>query len=264
MGMKFRYEPDPYHHRLTSRNDVELRYHDSIILYKGEPHLVSLGGRSSDDWTKVVLIPFDDNYNYDTSKAVNINILTDKDISTDFSFGWVNTSVSRGSQLPYATYLERLPTRRYKQGVTAQNVLGAYPTFDPAHQSVMWSHQAPSQTMLGQCLSKRPSNHIPTTKMSPPELIEYIVNKVALADKTTAGSELSKAIVALTKRVALIYRRPPTSKKKTKKVDDLQFSILLDKQDIGIFTPKIMNVELHKPGLYSIVQDELIRASLIA
>lgn len=257
MGMKFRFEPDPYRHRLTNRNDVELRYHESMVMYKGEPVQVhSVGG--STDWDKVMLIPFQSNFKMDSNKAITVSIIHEKDISTDFNFGWMNYSIS-DIGLPNAVYLERLPTRRYKQGATTQNVMSCHPSISNEN-GLMWQNTGPNIAMLAQCLSSVPCSSLLTANMKPSELIEYTINKMLTLNDANYKITFNRVSIALSKRVALIWK--PVLKLKS--IKDINFIVMIDKQEIGTYTPNIMDVELNKPGLYSIVHDELVKAGLTA
>lgn len=260
--MKFKYQPDPFGHRLTNRSDVELRYNESVVLYKGDPHY--LVTPRLDDWLKVELIPFVDGAGYVTSKKIRVDI-RDQEISTDFVFGWFNFNID-GNGLPIACYMERLPTRRYKQGATASNTMLSHPTY--SNGELMFRSISSSIDSISSCLSNsRASSKVITAKMNSKELIDFAIDKIMNLNSVSRNHEVFyletlNTSIALSKRVALVYK-PTPQPKKLKSRSEVMFTILIDKQEIGTFNPNIMDIKLDRDGLYSIIQDDLIKAGLL-
>lgn len=111
--MKLITKPDPYGHKLTSTRDTALRYHESIVLWDGEPVLASY----SEDNTFIMY----------GQKALpsgrwsdqNIKIdLRDEKFSNRSILGWFNSPQHQDK----AVYISRLPTRRARQGLTPSSV----------------------------------------------------------------------------------------------------------------------------------------------
>lgn len=98
---------------LLNRMDVKIRLHNSIIMYKGEPHYVSVNDSDGD-------------INPHNVKVFPIGITKPKDVVVDYRcdefsscsppLGYIN------HQIYGIGYLVRLPTRQFSAGLTRLNI----------------------------------------------------------------------------------------------------------------------------------------------
>jgi hypothetical protein len=262
-------QPDPYGNRLTNASDVNLRYNESLIMYDGIPCLVDYVPTGM--WERVGLLPFNTKTGKFSEKKTEINILTDKKISTDFNLGWV--PVGRNPQDRYSTpramYYERIPTRRYKQGLCGSNVLAFHPTASLQGGEITLRSNSCHVTMIAIAMSNEVPDEYNLSGLSNPQRISNMIESIMIIskDKNLADEEVfalySNVSMAMSKKVALVHLIPPKLRKRLKDDKDILFSILVEKQTVGTFNPRNMDIQLNHPGLFSIIQDDLIQAELI-
>lgn len=265
--------PDPYGHRLTNGSDVNLRYNESVVLIQDVPYYLKYTGATN--WRTILGYKYLEDKgrfseNYDT-----FNILDNKDISLDFDLGYFNSGVNPDLGHQYCVHLERVPTRRYKQGLSTNNVNAASPRTD-RNNMVIFRNCGLDNIIISGAILKNEPKYLYTSKMSSKDKIDgllkvldkFYTNKNNLNNYTKKDMlDLSCSYsVGLSKRVALLFSRSTLDDTKSKidwDPDKAKFHILLEREVLGVYTPYNNEVRLHRDGLFSIVEPDLINAGLI-
>lgn len=247
-------EKDPYGHRLTNGSDVELRYGGSIVLVNNNPHLVSYGDGRSGDWKKVALIPYSFKVkDFASNQHFIVDIINDFNlISTDFDLGWGEwPEETFGENFTTIYYIERIPTRRYKQGLTSNNTQILKPSFDKAG-ILNWDNSSSNHSFIGTLIASQLTKKKVNISKTCKSLFEYLNER----NFRTVASNIG---FILNSKVALVipkYSQPVD-------FETFRLNVMVEQACIGTYQPSIESFQIAREGLYSVFEEDLTIAGLL-
>lgn len=222
-----KYQADPFGCRYASIDDIRTKLNACYIMYDGKPVYVSVGG--SNDYRKITLHELREDGEFRQIGTVNVN--DPKVNQYEFNLGWFNMPLNERLQGNAVAFGERMPVRRWKQGLCCDSV-------------IMTVHNKDKESRFG------PTNRELVAMMS--GKYTSLEEAIRLFDSPkrelfTRGSQG----VALSREVALMLPPEPWTK------DVKYFDVFVGKMKIGKFHPRFQTMETTKEGMFSVVQETL-------
>lgn len=110
--MGIEYKKDPMGHRYVSAEDIRTKLHGSWVYFDGVPVYVKTG--QNDDYRKIQIYEMKDR---DFLRARTVSVCDEGFNQLVFPMGWFQSKYNS-----LALYAQRIPVRRYKQGLTEDNL----------------------------------------------------------------------------------------------------------------------------------------------
>lgn len=213
--MGIEYKKDPMGHRYVSAEDIRTKLHGSWVYFDGVPVYVKTG--QNDDYRKIQIYEMKDR---DFLPARTVSVCDEGFNQLVFPMGWFHSKYNG-----LALYAQRIPVRRYKQGLTEDNLSMSF--IREGQEVALGANSITIDELLRQ--------DFPSVEKG----LELL--------KQGTGS------VALSSDVALVVNKRALQ-------DEIRVYVGLS--DVGRFHPETRTTEVTKHGMYSVVSADLEKAGI--